>query len=105
MEFLLINHPLDCPICDEAGECKLQDYAYAQGKGESRFDEEKVHKDKRVELGPYVMFDAERCISCSRCIRFSDEIAKQNQLTFVNRGDRVTIVTLPGSKSLIIRIH
>jgi NADH-quinone oxidoreductase subunit G len=98
MEFFLINHPLDCPICDEAGECKLQDYAYSHSIGESRFDEEKVHKDKRIELGPYVMFDAERCISCSRCVRFSDEIAKQNQLTFINRGDRITIVTTPGQK-------
>jgi NADH-quinone oxidoreductase subunit G len=98
MEFLLINHPLDCPICDEAGECKLQDYAYDHGVGESRFVEEKVHKDKRVELGPYVMFDAERCISCSRCIRFCDEIAKDPELTFVKRGDRVTIVTYPGEQ-------
>ncbi len=96
MEFLLINHPLDCPICDEAGECKLQDYAYQHSVGESRFDEEKVHKDKRVQLGPRIMFDGERCISCSRCIRFSDEIAKENQLTFVKRGDRVTITTFPG---------
>ncbi|HSP89162.1 MAG TPA: molybdopterin-dependent oxidoreductase [Ignavibacteriaceae bacterium] len=98
MEFLLINHPLDCPICDEAGECKLQDYAYLHGDGESRFKEEKVHKDKRVPLGPYVMFDAERCISCSRCIRFCDEIAKDPELTFVKRGDRVTIVTYPGEE-------
>jgi NADH-quinone oxidoreductase subunit G len=98
MEFLLINHPLDCPICDEAGECKLQDYAYAHSTGESRFTEEKVHKDKRVPLGPYVMFDAERCISCSRCIRFCDEIAKDPELTFVKRGDRVTIVTYPGKQ-------
>jgi NADH-quinone oxidoreductase subunit G len=98
MEFLLINHPLDCPICDEAGECKLQDYAYQHSIGESRFVEEKVHKDKRVPLGPYVMFDAERCISCSRCIRFCDEIAKEPQLTFVKRGDRVTIVTYPGKE-------
>ncbi len=98
MEFLLINHPLDCPICDEAGECKLQDYAYAHGTGESRFIEEKNHKDKRVLLGPYVMFDAERCISCSRCIRFCDEIAKDPELTFVKRGDRVTIVTYPGEQ-------
>jgi NADH-quinone oxidoreductase subunit G len=96
MEFLLINHPLDCPICDEAGECKLQDYAYQHGTGESRFIEEKNHKPKRVKLGPYVMFDAERCISCSRCIRFSKEIAKEDQLTFVQRGDRVTIETFPG---------
>ncbi len=98
MEFFLINHPLDCPICDEAGECKLQDYAYQHSVGESRFVEEKVHKDKRVELGPNVMFDAERCISCSRCIRFSDEIAKDPQLTFVKRGDKVTITTYPGKQ-------
>jgi NADH-quinone oxidoreductase subunit G len=98
MEFLLINHPLDCPICDEAGECKLQDYAYQHSNGESRFTEEKVHKPKRVPLGPYVMFDAERCISCSRCIRFCDEIAKDPELTFVKRGDGVTIVTYPGEE-------
>lgn len=96
MEFILINHPLDCPICDEAGECKLQDYAYAHGKGESRFEEIKVRKEKRVQLGPFIKFDGDRCISCSRCIRFSDEVAKSNQLTFVKRGDRVTITTFPG---------
>ena len=98
MEFILINHPLDCPICDEAGECKLQDYAYQHSIGESRFVEEKVHKDKRVQIGPHVMFDAERCISCSRCIRFCDEIAKDSELTFVQRGDRVTITTFPGEQ-------
>ena len=98
MEFFLINHPLDCPICDEAGECKLQDYAYEHSVGESRFVEEKNHKDKRVPLGPFVMFDAERCISCSRCIRFCDEIAKDPELTFIKRGDRVTIVTYPGEE-------
>jgi NADH-quinone oxidoreductase subunit G len=96
MEFLLINHPLDCPICDEAGECKLQDYAYKYSIGKSRFDEEKNHKDKRVELGPNVMFDQERCISCSRCIRFCEEIAKDPELTFVSRGEHVTIETFPG---------
>jgi NADH-quinone oxidoreductase subunit G len=98
MEFLLINHPLDCPICDEAGECKLQDYAYEHGMGESRFEEMKNRKEKRVDLGPRIKFDGERCISCSRCIRFSDEIAGQNQLTFVKRGDRVTIRTFPGEE-------
>ncbi|MGH2575892.1 MAG: molybdopterin-dependent oxidoreductase, partial [Ignavibacteria bacterium] len=98
MEFLLINHPLDCPICDEAGECKLQEYAYNYSIGESRFDEMKTYKDKRVELGPNVMFDQERCISCSRCIRFCEEIAKEPQLTFVNRGEHVTIETFPGKK-------
>lgn len=98
MEFLLINHPLDCPICDEAGECKLQDYAYKYGVGFSRYDEEKNHKDKRVDLGPNVLFDQERCISCSRCIRFCDEVAKSPQLTFVKRGEKVTIETFPGEE-------
>jgi NADH-quinone oxidoreductase subunit G len=96
MEFILINHPLDCPICDEAGECKLQEYAYNYSVGESRFDEEKQHKRKRVELGPNVMFDAERCISCSRCIRFCEDVVGYPQLTFVERGDHVTIETFPG---------
>lgn len=98
MEFLLINHPLDCPICDEAGECKLQEYAYKYSIRESRFDEEKIHKNKRVELGPNVMFDQERCISCSRCIRFCEEIAHDPELTFVQRGEKVTIETFPGKK-------
>lgn len=98
MEFLLINHPLDCPICDEAGECKLQDYSYQYGVGFSRFDEVKNNKDKRVSLGPNVMFDQERCISCSRCIRFCEEIAKDPELTFVQRGDHVTIETFPGEE-------
>ncbi len=98
MEFLLINHPLDCPICDEAGQCKLQDYAFRHSKGESRFDEQKNHKDKRVPLGPNVLFDGERCISCSRCIRFADEIAEQPVLSFVQRGDHVTIETFPDTE-------
>lgn len=98
MEFLLINHPLDCPICDEAGECKLQEYAYTHSKGESRFDETKNHKDKRVAWGPNVMFDGERCISCSRCIRYAKEVAKQDVLTFVQRGDHVTIKTFEGTQ-------
>lgn len=98
MEFLLINHPLDCPICDEAGECKLQDYAYKYSVGTSRFDETKNEKDKRVPLGPHVMFDAERCISCSRCIRYCEEIVGDPQLTFVSRGEDVTIETFPGKQ-------
>ncbi len=98
MEFLLINHPLDCPICDEAGECKLQEYAFKHSKGESRFDEIKNHKDKRVVWGPNVLFDAERCISCSRCIRYSKELAKQDVLTFVQRGDHVTIKLSEGTQ-------
>jgi len=91
MEFLLINHPLDCPICDEAGECKLQEYGLKHSTGESRFDEQKNHKPKRQVWGPNVVFDAERCISCSRCIRYADEVAEQSVLTFVQRGDHVTI--------------
>jgi len=98
MEFLLINHPLDCPICDEAGECKLQDYAYKFSIGYSRFDEDKVHKPKRVELGPNVLLDVERCIMCSRCVRFSGEIAKQPVLTFTQRGDHVVLTTFPGTQ-------
>lgn len=97
MEFLLINHPLDCPICDEAGQCKLQEYAFNHSTGHSRFDEEKVHKPKRVELGPEIMFDGERCIMCSRCIRFADEIAHQPVITFTQRNDKVTIETFPGT--------
>ncbi|MBX2992925.1 MAG: molybdopterin-dependent oxidoreductase [Bacteroidetes bacterium] len=98
MEFLLINHPLDCPICDEAGECKLQDYAYKYSEGASRFDESKVHKPKRVELGPNVMLDTERCIMCSRCVRFCEEIAKKPQLTFTQRGTHVELTTFPGEQ-------
>ena len=98
MEFLLINHPLDCPICDEAGQCKLQEYAFKNSQGYSRFEEKKNKKDKRVSWGPNVLFDGERCITCSRCIRFAQEIAKQDVLTFVRRGDKVTIKTFEGTE-------
>jgi NADH-quinone oxidoreductase subunit G len=98
MEFLLINHPLDCPICDEAGECKLQDYAYQYSTGQSRFEFDKVRKPKRVELGPRVRLDAERCIMCSRCIRFCDEVAKKPQLVFTKRSDHVELTTFPGEQ-------
>ena len=98
MEFILINHPLDCPICDEAGECKLQEYAYKHSVGYSRFDEDKVHKPKRIDLGPHVVLDVERCIMCSRCIRFCDEIAGKPQLTFTQRGDHVELTTFPGEQ-------
>ena len=98
MEFLLINHPLDCPICDEAGECKLQDYTYKYSIGSSRFQEDKVHKPKRIELGPNVMLDVERFIMCSRCIRFSEEIAHQQTLTFTERSSHVILATFPGTQ-------
>ncbi|CUT02080.1 2Fe-2S iron-sulfur cluster-binding protein [Candidatus Chrysopegis kryptomonas] len=98
LEFILINHPLDCPICDEAGECKLQNYTYIYGPGHSRFEEEKAHKPKRVPLGPNIVLDVERCIMCSRCVRFFDEIVKDPQLTFTQRGDRVVLTTFPGKR-------
>ena len=97
-EFILINHPLDCPICDEAGECKLQEYAHKHSTGISRFEEEKNHADKRQRWGEHVYYDAERCISCSRCIRYADEVAGQKILSFVNRGDKVTIKKEEGKK-------
>ena len=80
MEFLLINHPLDCPICDQAGECRLQEFATEYGRGFSRFVENKNVKPKRTRLGPRVMLDDERCILCSRCIRFCQEVAKDDVL-------------------------
>ncbi len=96
MEFLLINHPLDCPICDQAGECHLQEYSVEYGSGQSRFVEEKVHKPKKVRLGPRVMLDDERCILCSRCIRFSREVAKDDALGFLQRGSHTTLACYPG---------
>jgi NADH-quinone oxidoreductase subunit G len=98
MEFLLINHPLDCPTCDQAGECRLQDYYMQFDVKPTRFEEEKIHKDKMVDLGSQVMLDQERCIACTRCIRFCDEIAGVEELTMANRGDHVTITTFPGKK-------
>ncbi len=96
LEFLLINHPLDCPICDQAGQCPLQIQAYKYGPEGSRFELEKVHKPKRVELGPRVMLDAERCINCTRCTRFTEEISGSHQLTIINRGVKNYPMTPPG---------
>ena len=98
MEFLLINHPLDCPICDQAGECKLQEQATGYGRGYSRFIEQKNVKPKRTQLGPRVTLDDERCILCSRCIRFSKEIVKDDVLGFVDRGSYSTLTCYPGKK-------
>ncbi len=98
MEFLLINHPLDCPICDQAGECKLQEQATGYGRGYSRFIEQKNVKPKRTVLGPRVMLDDERCILCSRCIRFSKEIAKDDVLGFIDRGSYSTLTCYPGKE-------
>ena len=98
MEFLLINHPLDCPICDQAGECRLQEFSVDYGKGESRFVEEKVKKPKRVDIGKNIVLDDERCIMCSRCIRFMKEVAHDDVLGFVNRGSHTTLTVYPGRR-------
>ncbi|MBL9215806.1 MAG: (2Fe-2S)-binding protein [Opitutaceae bacterium] len=95
-EFLLINHPLDCPICDQAGECKLQEFSTAYGRGYSRFIEQKNVKPKRTVLGPRVTLDDERCILCSRCVRFCKEVAKDDVLGFVDRGSYSTLTCYPG---------
>jgi NADH-quinone oxidoreductase subunit G len=96
MEFLLVNHPLDCPICDQAGECHLQQYSVQYGAGRSRFSEEKERKPKRVRLGPRVMLDDERCILCSRCVRFSREIAGDDVLGIFERGGHSRLGCYPG---------
>ncbi len=96
LEFILINHPLDCPICDQAGECPLQIQTYKYGPEGSRFEHKKVHKPKRIQLGPRVILDAERCINCTRCVRFTDEISKSNQLSIISRGDKNYPSTAPG---------
>ena len=96
LELLLINHPLDCPICDQAGHCPLQIQAYKYGPEGSRFEHEKNHKPKRVELGPNVILDAERCINCTRCTRFTSEISESHQLSIVNRGDKNYPLPAPG---------
>ena len=98
MEFLLINHPLDCPICDQAGECKLQEQATGYGRGYSRFIEQKNVKPKRTVLGPRVILDDERCILCSRCIRFTRDVAKEDVLGFVDRGSYSTLTCHPDRK-------
>jgi NADH-quinone oxidoreductase subunit G len=97
LESLLINHPLDCPICDQAGECKLQEYSVEYGQAQSRFVEAKVHKPKTVDLGPRIVLDAERCILCTRCIRFTRDVAGDDALGIVNRGSYNTIAAFPGT--------
>lgn len=98
LELILINHPLDCPICDQAGECPLQIQTYKYGPEGSRFEVKKVHKPKRIQLGPRVVLDAERCINCTRCTRFTQEISKTHQLTITRRGDKNYPTTAPGTE-------
>jgi NADH-quinone oxidoreductase subunit G len=96
MEFLLVNHPVDCPICDQAGECWLQDYYMQHDREPSRFTEHKERDRKRTIFGPHVVFDGERCIKCTRCVRFCQEITGTNELSVVERGDQSTIAVFPG---------
>ena len=96
VEFLLVNHPLDCPVCDKGGECPLQDISFGWGAGRSRFIEPKRHFKKPLELSPLVAIDRERCILCYRCVRFSQEVAEDYQLVFLERGDHTFVGTHDG---------
>ncbi len=98
MEFLLINHPLDCPICDQAGECKLQEYSVQYGNDHSRFTDDKLKKPKRVDIGERIVLDDERCIMCSRCVRFSKEMVHDDVLGFIDRGSHTTLAVHPGKR-------
>ncbi len=95
LEFLLINHPLDCPVCDRGGECPLQDQTMAYGPGESRFVEEKRHFEKPIDISELVLLDRERCILCARCTRFSDEISGDPLIEFQDRGNYTQVLTFP----------
>jgi NADH-quinone oxidoreductase subunit G len=96
VEFLLINHPLDCPVCDKGGECPLQDISFGWGGGRSRFIEPKRHFEKPLELSPLVAIDRERCILCYRCVRFSQEVSEDYQLVFQERGAHTFVGTFDG---------
>jgi NADH-quinone oxidoreductase subunit G len=98
LEFLLANHPLDCPVCDQSGECDLQNFYLNFGLYNPRFREQKVKKHKAVALGPHVMLDQERCILCSRCVRFTDEITKTGEFGIFNRGDHAELGIYPGNE-------
>jgi NADH-quinone oxidoreductase subunit G len=98
LEFLLANHPLDCPVCDQSGECELQNFYMDFGLYDARFREQKVKKKKAVAIGPHVMLDQERCILCSRCVRFTDEISKTGEFGIFNRGDRAELALYPGQR-------
>jgi len=98
IEFLLLNHPLDCPVCDKSGECVLQDNSMAHGKMKSRFSFGKVHKAKVVDIGRHIILDAERCIMCSRCVRFLDEVTKTGELGIFGRGNTEELGLVPGKR-------
>ncbi len=99
LEFLLVNHPVDCPVCDQAGECKLQDYYMEHGQYDSRLSDVKVKKEKKAfSIGPTVMLDQERCILCTRCVRFADNITKTSEFGVFSRGDHSQLDIYPGKK-------
>src|SRR6201996_2490902 len=93
LELLLLNHPLDCPICDKGGECDLQDFTISFGQGASRLADAKMHKPKAVDLGPTIVLDEERCILCLRCVRFDDIITREHSLRTEDRGAHAVIAT------------
>jgi NADH-quinone oxidoreductase subunit G len=95
LEFLLVNHPLDCPVCDKGGECPLQDQTLAYGPGESRYVEEKRHFEKPIPISELVLLDRERCIQCARCTRFAEEVAGEALIDFAGRGEQVEVATFP----------
>ncbi|HZD64905.1 MAG TPA: 2Fe-2S iron-sulfur cluster-binding protein, partial [Acidimicrobiales bacterium] len=95
LEFLLVNHPLDCPVCDKGGECPLQDQTLTYGPGESRFVEEKRHWAKPIPISSLVWLDRERCIQCDRCTRFATEVAGEALINFLHRGDEIEVNTFP----------
>lgn len=96
LEFLLLNHPLDCPVCDRGGECPLQEYTLRHGPGESRYREPKIHRIKHRQIGRHIVFDAERCILCTRCVRFTHHVSGTGELGVFGRGNRNEIALFPG---------
>lgn len=97
LEFLLINHPVDCPVCDQAGECGLQEYYMSVGRHDSRFAEDKVTKPRKAApIGRWIVLDQERCILCSRCVRFTREVSRTGDLAIFNRGDHAEVDVMPG---------
>ncbi|MCH7526046.1 MAG: (2Fe-2S)-binding protein, partial [Planctomycetes bacterium] len=95
LEYYLLNHPLDCPVCDQAGECLLQDYSYTFGRAESRMVDQK-HTNPKKDIGPRTLLYQDRCVMCTRCVRFTEEISGTNELCIVNRGSRAEIDVFPG---------
>jgi len=96
LEFLLANHPIDCPVCDQAGECELQNYYMDHGRYDTRHNENKTRRKKAYPIGPHIILDQERCILCTRCVRFTREVSKTAELGVMDRGHRSEIDVFPG---------